>query len=59
MPQTIEQLTRERNLLAEALGDLLQAIGLIRTDEPVSLTGPELLMHASVAAGHFREQAAA
>jgi len=45
--ETVESLRHQRNLLAEALGKLLQAYGVTRTD--AALTGPELLMAAEMA----------
>jgi hypothetical protein len=44
MSDTIEGLRHQRNLLAEALGKLLLAYGIIRAD--AALTGPELLLAA-------------
>lgn len=40
----------QRNLLGQALGNLLVALGVVND---VPLTGPELLLHAQVAAAHF------
>lgn len=45
-----ERLTRERDLLADALGRVLVAFGVVR-DEP--LTGPELLLAADDLARHL------
>jgi len=45
--ETVESLRHQRNLLAEALGKLLQACGVTCTD--AALTGPELLMAAEMA----------
>lgn len=39
----LDQIRHERNLLGQALGDVLVAVGMI---ESVSLTGPELLVAA-------------
>ena len=47
MPDTIDSLRNQRDALAEALGKLLQAYGIVRTD--VAMTGPELLMVAEEA----------
>jgi hypothetical protein len=54
--QEINRLTHHRDLLAKALGDLLQAAGLVRSDEPVFLTGPELIAIAEAATEHFKKQ---
>ena len=43
-PDTIESLRHQRDLLGDALGRLLVAIGMTRADAP--LTGPELLLAA-------------
>lgn len=55
-PGSIEAVTHQRDLLAVAVGDLLQAYGMIRTDEPVALTGPMLLYQAELAAEHMRNE---
>lgn len=47
MPDTIDSLRNQRNALAEALGKLLQAYGIVRPD--AAMTGPELLMVAEEA----------
>lgn len=45
--ETLDQLRNQRDLLAEALGKLLQAYGIVRPD--IAMTGPELLMAAEEA----------
>jgi hypothetical protein len=47
MDDTIESLRHQRNLLAEALGNVLVHYGVIRRD--AALTGPLLLMAAETA----------
>lgn len=47
MDDTINSLRHQRDLLADALGRLLQASGVTRTG--AALTGPELLLAAETA----------
>ena len=49
-PLTMEAAIYQRDALALALGNLMQATGHIRADMPASLTGPDLLYQAEIAA---------
>lgn len=50
MDDTIEKLRHQKNMLADGLGNLLIAMGMIRPD--TAMTGPELLLAAETAAEH-------
>ena len=59
-PASVEPTEAEHHvkILAEGLGNLLQALGVIRSDEQVSMTGPELLYQVELVADYCRAQAA-
>ncbi len=56
MLDTVNQITRQRDLLAEALARLLVSMGLVREDAAAHMSGPELLLAADTAIEHMDEQ---